>query len=330
MRKLSNYVNSTNRSLEYYNSGIEYGKVVFAKYLRERFGIDFIKSFFENYQQDKTMLEVMQQKFLDANLSFKESMLEFAKWMANEQTYFKEGGLYPLVHLHSLDENISIENYGFALFDSGSTRYLVSSNPEYLQSNFYGDKEIIDSVDQNGLVLLNPKLVTIYSDITQKNIFNGIALKTGWNLVSNIWDENLTLNTIFNDDEIVWLYRDGSYFAYAANSKLENYIEDINISIPNNEIVPGEGIWVYTNNEKVLDFDKKNLLGFDLNLTAGWNLLSIASSAFDVDEINESVVIWHFNKDSQNWEFYANRSGIDMAYKKIEKILPCNGYFMLK
>lgn len=323
------YVNSTNRSIEYYNSGIEYGKVIFAKYLREKYGIDFIKSFFENYQLDKTMLEVIEKEFTDINSSFKNAMLEFAKWMANEDLYFEEGSLYPIVGKHSLDENISIENYGFALFDNGATRYLVSSNPEYMQSNFNGQEDVIDSVDLNGLIFLNPKPVTLYTDITQKNRFNGISLKAGWNLVSNILDENITLDTLFNDDEIVWVYRNGEYFAYSANSDVEQVIENNNIAVPGNVITPGEGIWVYTENEKVIDFNKNNLLGFDLNLTTGWNLLSIASSTFDVSEIDQSVVIWHFNNNTQNWEFYTNQTGIDLPYEKIDKILPGNGYFLL-
>ena len=228
-----------------------------------------------------------------------------------------------------MDENISIENYGFALFDNGATRYLVSSNPEYMQSNFNGQEDVIDSVDLNGLIFLNPKPVTLYTDITQKNRFNGISLKAGWNLVSNILDENITLDTLFNDDEIVWVYRNGEYFAYSANSDVEQVIENNNIAVPGNVITPGEGIWVYTENEKVIDFNKNNLLGFNLNLTTGWNLLSIASSTFDVSEIDQSVVIWHFNNNTQNWEFYTNQTGIDLPYEKIDKILPGNGYFLL-
>ena len=205
---------------------------------------------------------------------------------------------------------------------------MVSSNPEYLQSNFNGQQNVIDSIDLNGLVFLNPKPSTLYSDITQNNRFSGITLKAGWNLVSNILNENVTLDTLFSDDEIVWVYRDGMYFGYSANPDVEQVIENNNMAIPSNEIIPGEGIWVYTKNEKVVDFDKNNLFGFDLSLKTGWNLLSIASSAFDVDEIDESVVIWHFNQDTQSWEFYSNQTDKDLLYDRINKILPGNGYFV--
>ena len=322
------YVNSTNRSIEYYNSGIEYGKVIFAKYLREKYGIGFIKSFFENYELDKTILEVIEKEFADINSSFKSAMLEFATWMVNKDLYFEEGSLYPTVSRHSIDENLSIGNYGFALFESGATRYLVSSNPEYLQSNFNGQQNVIDSVDLNGLVFLNPKSSTIYTDITQKNKFSGITLKSGWNLISNILDENVTLETIFSDDEVVWIYRDGDYFAYSANSDVKQVIEDNDMAVPRNAVMPGEGMWVFTKNDKIIDFDKSGLFGFNLNLTSGWSILSIASSAFDVDEIDEPVVIWHFSKDTQNWEFYTNQTDIDLPYEKIDKILPGNGYFV--
>lgn len=326
---LNYYVYNTNLAIEYYNSGIEYGKVIFAKYLREKYGIDFIKSLFENYQLDKTLLEIIEKKFSDINSSFKNAMLEFATWMANEDQYFEEGTLYPSAKKYNLNENIRIENYGFALFNSGETRYLVSSNPEYLQSNFNGQQNIIDSVDLNGLIFLNPKISTLYTDIIQNNRFNGVHLKAGWNLVSNILNEEVSLYSLFSDDEIVWVYRDGKYFGYSANPDVEQVIENNNMAVPNNVVMPGEGFWVYTKNEKVIDFNKNNLLGFDLNLKTGWNLLSIASSAFNVDEIDKPVVIWHFNQDIQNWQVYTNQKDLDLPYERFEKILPGNGYFVL-
>ena len=160
------------------------------------------------------------------------------------------------------------------------------------------------------------------------NSFNGITLKKGWNLISNILDENVTLETIFSDDEVVWIYRDGDYFAYSANSDVKQVIEDNDMAVPRNAVMLGEGMWVFTKNDKIIDFDKSGLFGFNLNLTSRWSILSIASSAFDVDEIDEPVVIWHFNKDTQNWEFYTNQTDIDLPYEKIDKILPGNGYFV--
>jgi len=229
--------------------------------------------------------------------------------------------------MYDFDSNVSIENYGFALFDSGVDRYLVSSTPNYLQSNFNGEENILDSVDNNGLILLNPKIATIHSDITKDNIFDGIHINSGWNLISNIFDENISLENIFTNDELIWLYRDGEYFAYSADPTLQQIIKDRNLSVPNNTITANEGIWVYSDSEEVIDIDKSKLTGYNFNLKNGWNLLSIASSAFNVDEIVEPVTIWHFDNATQNWQVYTNRD-IEIPYDKIQKILPGNGYFV--
>ena len=323
------YAKNTNLSIEYHNLEVEYGKVVFAKYLKEKYGIDFIKSLFEKYRLNETMLETIKKEFLNIDISFKSAMLEFAMWMANEKEYFKEGDLYPPVHRYSLNDNKKIENYGFILFNDGSIRYLISSNPEYLQSNFYGQQNLIDNINLNGLIFLNPKPTTIYTNIAKMNSFNDITLKKGWNLISNILNENLILDTLFSDGETVWVYRDGKYLGYSANPDIKKVIENYNLTIPNNIIKPGEGFWVYTKNEKVLNFDKSDLLGFNLNLKTKLKLLSIASSAFNVNKIDELVTIWHFNKDTKNWEFFTNQKDKDLPYKKIDKILPGNGYFVI-
>jgi len=98
--------------------------------------MNFIKSIFENYKTDETILDTIKKEFAKTNSSLKSTMLIFAKWVANEDSHFKDGSLFSSANKYSLDENISIGNYGFALFNNGAERYLVSSNPEYLQSNF--------------------------------------------------------------------------------------------------------------------------------------------------------------------------------------------------
>ena len=326
---LKYYINNTNLSIEYHNEAIEYGKVLFAKFLRQKYGMDFIKSIFENYKTDKTILDVIKDEFAKRDISFKSVMLIFAKWVASEDLYFKDGTLFPSANRYSMDKNISIGNYGFALFNSGAKRYLVSSNPQYLQCNFNGKQEVLDDIDSDGLIFLNPKRTSLHSDIAKRNEFNGVSIKAGWNLISNIFDTNLSLENLFINEELVWLYRDGKYYAYSSNIDLEKIIKDDNISIPNNTIMPKEGIWVYSKYDELLDIDKYKLSGYDFDLKDGWNLISVSSSAFSISEIQKSMVVWHFNDKLQNWEYYCDQN-ISIPYKKFDIIKPGNAYFVLK
>jgi hypothetical protein len=63
---LRSYLNNTNSSIEKYNSSIEYGKVIFAKYLREKYGLEFIKQIFENYSLNETTLDALKGEFVDS------------------------------------------------------------------------------------------------------------------------------------------------------------------------------------------------------------------------------------------------------------------------
>jgi len=99
---------------------------------------------------------------------------------------------------------------------------------------------------------------------------------------------------------LVWLYRDGKYCAYSSNDDLEKIIKNYNISIPNDIIMPKEGIWVYSRYDELLDIDKDKLSGFDFDLKDGWNLISISSSAFNLSEIKKPMIVWHFNDNLQN------------------------------
>ena len=327
---LKAYTNNTNLPLEYHNLSIEYGKVLFAKYLREKFGIGFIKNIFENYNINEPILESIKKCLKDVGFSLKDALLEFAQWMLHEDKYFKDGYLYPKVKKYSIDSNVTIGNYGVAFFDKGPVRYLTSSNPNYLQRNFSGDENVVDNIDDDGLIVLNAKSRKLYSSFLQGNSFKGIYLKRGWNLISNIFNENLYLENIFKDNELIWLYRDGKYYAYSPNEKLQKIIEDMNLSLSENIILPNEGFWVYSNKDKLLNIDFDRLNGFNMKLKKGWNLISMSSSIFDLNSIEEPILVWHYNKKLQEWELFSNENIGNVSYKKFYLIKPGEAYFIYK
>ena len=321
---IGDYINNTNLSIEYHDENIEYGKVLFARYLREKYGIEFIKKIFENYDTSKTILQKIKDEFVAKGSSFENEMLEFAKWVANKDRFFEEGNLYPSAKRYSLDESINLQNYGFVLFDRGANSYLLGSNPEYLQSSFNGDKNIIEDIEKNGLILLNIDSFVLNSDIAKDNRFSGIVLKKGWNLISNIFAEDLFADEILNNNDIVFVLRDGNYFGYSLNDKINSSFENRGILMSDGLILPNEGFWIYSNEDRIVNIDKSRLADYSLDLKDGWNLISIASSAFDVDRIKEKVLIWHYN--GSEWQVYSNYK--NTSYKKIDKIVPLNGYFI--
>jgi hypothetical protein len=320
---LSYYFPYTNFTIEKADGGIEYGKVVFAKYLKNRYGMGFIKKLLENYETNETILSDIKQTAIEYNTTFNKLMLGYGSCLANKDSCFTDGSSFPAVKEYAMDENISVDKYGVVLYNEGSDNYLVSSNSEYLQSDFANQTNIKTNINSNGLVFVNAKLNTLNSGIVNYNKWQGLKLKAGWNLVSNIYDENISFSDL--GGKIVWVYRDSRYYAFSNDTDLENRIEDKGYSTDDNVLHPNEGAWIYSTGDETVNLDFEKLAKFNLDLQRGWNLITPSSSTFDVDTIDENVTIWNYDN---GWNVYSNYQ--DFNYSKIEKILPAKGYFVYK
>ncbi len=337
---INDYVNFIHYYFEYMNQPLdslgnsrEYGKVLFAKYLKEKYGIDFIRKIFENYKIDETLLETIDKVLQkDKNTTFQNAMKEFISWVANESKYFKEGSSYPKPQKYSFYIERYIGQYGFLLFNKGSQNYLISSNPKYYQCDLNANTNKLTDVNKDGLILLNLQSDNIYSsEIVNNNTFDYLKIERGWNLVSNIFDTNLSLSDDFEDIDILWVYRDGKYQAYSSNLKIEKIIKDLNLSMKDKFIYPNEGFWLHSKNPKNITFDKKILAKYDSKkIKKGWNLLSLSNSYYPLDSYSfaNTKVIWHYDTNSNKWQYYAPNLNTYRKIPKIKSINPSKGYFI--
>ena len=307
---LPSYFNNTNYPLEYANGDIEYGKTVFAKFLREKYGIDFIKKIFETYETNETVLEDIQ-KLTD----FNKTMQIFTKWMANKEN-FKDGALFPNVETYTIDSNLSVYNYGFALIDENKN-YFTGDNPEYLNTDYNNTFSVT-----NKMIFINPQITKQYLGKLNKNQYTSFEIKKGWNLYGNIFNQNIDLNSTFKNDEIVWIYRNNNYYAFSNNSNIQNRIKELNIFT--DTLYSNEGFWIYSNKDENISINNKYLADNNFNFNNGWSLATF-NTAFSPSEIN-ATVIWDYNDN--NWSYYSKE--YNLSYKKIDYIRPLKGYFIKK
>ena len=319
------YLEHTRWPLTYTNGATEYGKVIFAKYLREKYGIDFIKKIFENYKTNETILTDIQNITKEYNTTFNNLMLDFGVCLANLDTCLEEGSTYPKPTYYSLDTNKTIYNYGIMLFNKGSDNHLVSLTPSYLEKTFTNKTNLKTDIENDGLVVLNPTNNSFTTDNLKYNNWNGLNLKTGWNLVSNITDKNISLSKL--NSKIVWVYRDGKYFAYSDDDKLSETIKKNNFSTKNNVLQPNESCWVYSEDNQLIELDFESITSFNMNLQKGWNLVTPSSTFFELKDLKDKVIIWSYQ--NKQWSYFSN-DGIEFSYNKLNKILPAQGYFIYK
>ncbi len=323
---LDDYLKNTYLDIEDYNGSIEYGKVLFAKFLRENYGLDFIKKIFEDYDyQNETVIDKIAKEITNEyNLSIDDLMIRYAECLVNIKSCYEEGASYPEPTKFSLDVNLSIGHFGIALFDKGG-EYLIGNTPQYFQFNFNKESNLKDNIENSGLLVINKKFSQLKTDLLNLNRYSGLKLYSGWNMVSNIFSENLDLKT-FGSCDIVWVYRDGKYYAYSDKEEIQNSIKFYNYDTNENFLYPGEGAWVYCENETLVEFDKDRLINYDLQYKSGWNFVSVYNNAFDLNEIDENILIWHYDGD---WKYFS-KENFDINYDRFDIVKPMEGYFIYK
>ncbi len=323
---IDDYFSHVNYDLEYYDGSIEYGKVVFAKFLREKYGLDIIKNIFGLYNINETILDSIKYRLNDINQNINDTLLTYGKWVINKDSYFEEGVNYPDVKENSLQDGVVIYKYGleFINSDSNSSRYLFSSNPSYLQSSYDSKSNILANVNDIGLIVANVSQDSVENQLLQNNDFFDYRLKKGWNLCGNIFDSDISLQDILSDSQVAWVYRDGKYEAYSNDEQIQQKIEDMGYKMEDTYISKGEGFWIYTDSDKNLTVSQNFLSNGDIDSLKGWHMVTFASS-FKPSYIANSDIIWRY--DQGIWSYYSSK--YDLNITKIDKILPDRGYFIL-
>jgi len=312
---LSYYVPYTNYAIDYTNGVMEYGKVLFAKFLKNRFSMNFIKGVFEGYRNDETVLQAIQKEALYYNESFDDLMVEYAECLT-DMGCFKDSALFPEVRKFLLQDSKSVGFYGILYISSGADRYLYASNPQYLQSDFNGESGYIGSVNDNGLIFINKLNKNVLSGFLQYNVFNGYTLKKGWNLISNIFERDIGFEDL--DANITWVLRDGKYCAYSKDLSMLLKIKSLDFDCKDNFLHPLEGAWVYVDRDKNLSINDRTLAG-----SKSYKSGIVGYPSVMLPENMPVESIWYY--DEGNWSYFSDK---EYNYQKIDKLLPGRGYIV--
>lgn len=309
------YFNHTNDNINEHNNAIEYGKVIFAKYIKEKYGIEKIKKIFEDYEKNESILDDLKKEF-----NFDRLMLDFAKCLVNKNSCFEEGENYPDIYFYTQNNLSNIGYYGILFLNEGNDSYLSSLNNEYLQEDFKGTLNRKININRDGLIVINKQDNDMDANIINYNNYSGINIKKGWNLVSNIFANELNLSDL--NGVVFWVYRNGEYKAY---SNLENYkkaINKSNLTMENGLVYENEGFWVYSDRNISIRLDYSSLSDNNITLKNGWQIAGF-SSAFGPQYVNAKI-IWEYDN---NWSYYSDKY---FNYPRLDLIKPLKGYFILK
>jgi hypothetical protein len=314
-----NYTQTAHRSLEYYNGSCEYGKSILFKFFRERYGsMEIVTDALHNIDETKRFLEV-----IEANrTNFHNELTEFGSWLIEPESNFHDGADYPTPTIRDMDTTYRAEKYGF-LFLKDSGDYSLASNPQYGQRTFSNEEDKIVDLE-NGVAVVNFADSSLSTETLKKNIVQPLQIKKGWNMVGNIFEEDIDLLTHFPED-FLWIWRDGEYFGFSSDENLKRGIE--NISNYTDLLFSGEGAWVYSDSDRNISFQFENLAKFSETDSSSYQLRSISGSTFSPNFLGENKTIFYFDNSSQNWEIYDKGEQYG-DYPLIESIDPQKGYFI--
>ena len=321
---LPDYFHHTNNAIEKYDGSIEYGKVVFAKFLREKYGMDFIKYILSSYSQDETILQDIQKSFKTYGTTFDTAFSIYATWLY-DTSKFKEGLQYPFVYSYHFADDVPVEYYGIEYISvDDKDKYLYGSNKHYFQETFAGDKKVVDDINNAGLILINKTSNdTLYTNMIEDNHFKNFTLKKGWNLLGNSFGADLYLKNLLQNDEIAWVFEDGSYHSFSKNSTYESKIKELGYATNNPTVKKGKGFWVYTPKDTNITLSPLSLS--QKNIDQGqWNLISFDSTLNPQYLDDNFSIIWSYD---DGWKYYSKE--YSLSIKKITNITPTKGYFTL-
>lgn len=255
------FFNASYKNIELYNGSDEYAKVIFAKYIKERYGFPLIKNTFISFENsgDDGFFEILDKNLKnDYNSSMQLALNEFAKWVSNRSKYFEEGDLYPPLKQIDIKDDITIEKGGIVSINnlekgwnmsSISTGKLSNMDIENNNTIIWGYQNNIwknnittnldDVNSSNGYWIKTNYKLSHYFTYFDKTKLNISILKKGWYLKGTTNNINL-VNLETNKDILIWQYKNNKWYLYT--------------NIPNNNIPKLETIekfssyWIYIKN----------------------------------------------------------------------------------
>ena len=251
---INDYVNYTNdffnasyKSFEIYNGSHEYAMVIFAKYIKEKYGFEIIKNSFimmEEIKQSKSCFEILNTLLIENhNSSMQIAVNEFAKWVANADIYFEEGDLYPSLKHFIAGEISQIGKGGIIVVDNLKSGWnmvtLSSSDVNSLeidslesiwayQSGIWSnsiENEISNVQSSQGYWVKTSAVSSLYYTYFDNGENDISTLNEEWHLFGTT--EQLSMDYFDTQNIIVWHYSEGVWYAFSNDSSISDTIEKL-------------------------------------------------------------------------------------------------------
>lgn len=156
---------------------------------------------------------------------------------------------------------------------------------------------------------------------------NSISITKGWNLVGFNKDFVVSGSALDNNKtKLVWKYTNNSWSAFSNNESIKQSISGKFTFIEN--ISRTDGVWVYANEDFIVEQSQVAPASFNLDLKKGWNLVSTPNDAdINITSYLENPNFKVFFKfESNSWRVATNAA---VAIDKFDTIKSTEGFWVL-
>lgn len=152
---MHSFFSQSYRNIETFNGIHEYSMVIFAKYIKERFGLEIIKESFSIFEDEgfDGFFEII--CFLvkrDFDMDCKNMMKEFGLWVSEPRLYFEEGNLYPSVRRYE-DFNMPDVQKGGVVILQNYSGFFVKTNLLYTSILKNKREYVLSSLDDEIIIV---------------------------------------------------------------------------------------------------------------------------------------------------------------------------------
>ena len=247
IRFLDPFFENSHYSFELQDGSHEYAMVIFAKYIREKYGFQIIKdslSIIETSAEDVGYFEILDNLLIqDYNSNMQVSINEFAKWVVNADVYFEEGDLYPPLKNFTPAERSVIGKGGIKVVDNLKSGWnmvtLSSSDVNSLeidslesiwayQSGIWSnsiENEISNVQSSQGYWVKTSAVSSLYYTYFDNGENDISTLNEEWHLFGTT--EQLSMDYFDTQNIIVWHYSEGVWYAFSNDSSISDTIEKL-------------------------------------------------------------------------------------------------------
>lgn len=239
------FFDASYKDIETYDGLHEYSMVIFAKYLKKKYGLSIIKnSFFAfNSAEDQNFFSILD-KLLQKNhnTTMEKSLQEFAQWVNSPELYFADGAFYPALNHFSPSTFHPLQKGGIEVINNitnGWNMVTLSTNKNDVDA-IWGYKNGIWS---NNLTAPLTNMETKYgywvkaqsNKVAYYNYFDTanndlFALDSQWHLFGAL--QKIDTNSLNLASKILlWQYSNGKWSAYSNNSEMLELLKNQNFPL---------------------------------------------------------------------------------------------------